>query len=84
MLTVVTVKQLPGCQKWSFMLDEWGFEPILLEIIGDRYDKNATAMISQLPTDDWCDCVGENTISDANRARLMHISYRLEMKKVSR
>ncbi|HHL2713101.1 TPA: ATP-binding protein, partial [Yersinia enterocolitica] len=40
----------------------------------------ATVMISQLPTDEWYGCVGDNTLADAILDRLMHNSHRLEMK----
>lgn len=52
----------------------------LLELMDDRYGKNATVMISQLLTDEWCGCVGDNTLADATLDRLMHNSHRLEMK----
>ncbi|WP_272876757.1 ATP-binding protein [Serratia symbiotica] len=45
-----------------------------------RYGGNAAVMISQLPTDDWYGCVGDNTLADAILERLMHNSHRLEMK----
>lgn len=64
-----------------------GLEPLLpsqrndlLELMDDRYSKNATVMISQLPTDEWFGCVGDNTLADAIRDRQMHNAHRLEMK----
>lgn len=52
----------------------------LLEIMDDKYGKNTTVMISQLPTDEWHGSVGENTLADAILDRLMHNAHRLEMK----
>lgn len=52
----------------------------LLELMDDRYGKNATVMISLLPTDEWYGCVGDNTVADAILDRLMHNAHRLEMK----
>ncbi|MFZ5210255.1 ATP-binding protein [Enterobacter kobei] len=37
-------------------------------------------MISQLPTDEWYGCVGDNTLADAILDRLINNSHRLEMK----
>jgi len=81
-------KQLTQLSKTQLLiLDDWGLEPLLpaqrndlLELMDDRYGKNATVMISQLPTDEWYGCVGDNTLADAILDRLMHNSHRLEMK----
>lgn len=68
-------------------LDDWGLEPLqaahrndLLELMDDRYGKSATIMISQLPTEEWYGCVGDNTLADAILDRLMHNAQRLDMK----
>ncbi|HHG1353084.1 ATP-binding protein [Klebsiella michiganensis] len=81
-------KQLTQLSKTQLLIpDDWGLEPLLpaqlndlLELMDDRYGKNATVMISQLPTDEWYGCVGDNTLADAILDRLMHNSHRLEMK----
>nr|WP_279639317.1 IS21-like element helper ATPase IstB [Rahnella contaminans] len=81
-------KQLTQLSKTQLLLlDDWGLEPLhpsqrndLLELMDDRYGKNATVMISQLPTDEWYGCVGDNTLADAILDRLMHNAHRLEMK----
>lgn len=72
------------------ILDDWGLEPVqpaqcndLLELMDDRYGKNATVMISQLPTDEWYGCVGDNTLADTILDRLIHNSHRLKMKRES-
>jgi DNA replication protein DnaC len=67
------------------ILDDWSLGPLLpaqriLELMDNRYGKNATVMISQLPMDEWYGCVGVNTLADAILDRLMHNSHRLEMK----
>lgn len=67
-------KQLAQLSKTQLLilLDDWGLKPLLpahrndlLELMDDRYSKNATVMISQLPTDEWYGCVGDNTLADA-------------------
>ncbi|ELF6713653.1 IS21-like element helper ATPase IstB [Salmonella enterica] len=81
-------KQLSQLSKIQLLiLDDWGLEPLqatqrndLLELMDDRYGKSATIMISQLPTEEWYGCVGDNTLADAILDRLMHNAQRLEMK----
>lgn len=69
------------------ILDDWGLEPIntatridLLEIMDDRYDKTSTIMISQLPTDQWYQSIGDNTLAEAILDRLMHNAHRIILK----
>lgn len=81
-------KQLAQLSKTQLqILDYWDLEPLLpaqrndlLELMDDRYGKNATVMISQLPTDEWYGCVGHYTLADAILDRLMHNSHQLEIK----
>lgn len=81
-------KQLTHLSKTQLLiLDDWGPEPLqvsqrndLLELMDDRYGKSATVMISQLPTEEWYGCVGDNMLADAILDRLMHNAHRLEMK----
>lgn len=66
-------KQLTLLSKTQLLiLDDWGLEPLqaahrndLLELMDDRYGKSATVMISQLPTEEWYGCMGDNTLADA-------------------
>lgn len=81
-------KQLTQLSKTQLLiLDDWGLEPLqaahrndLLELMDDRYGKRSTVMISQLPTEEWYGCVGDNTLADAILDRLMHNAQRLDMK----
>lgn len=52
----------------------------LMEIIEDRHGKTATIIASQLPVASWFDVIGEATIADAILDRLVHTSYRIELK----
>jgi DNA replication protein DnaC len=79
------LKQLAKCQ--LLIVDDWGLEPLepaqrndLMEIMDDRHDFNSTLMISQLPTDQWYACIGDNTLADAILDRLMHNAHRLQLK----
>ena len=60
-------------------IDDWGLEPLkpahrndLMEIMDDRHGSSSTVMISQLPTDQWYQSIGDNTLADAILDRLMH------------
>lgn len=52
----------------------------LMEIIEDRHARFATIIVSQLPVANWFDVIGEATIADAILDRLVHSSYRVELK----
>ena len=52
----------------------------LMEIIEDRHGRASTVMASQLPVGNWYDVIGEDTIADAILDRLVHSSYRIELK----
>lgn len=69
------------------ILDDWGLEPLkaaqrndLMEIMDDRHESTSTALISQLPTEEWYQSIGDNTLADAILDRLMHNSHRIKMK----
>jgi len=51
-----------------------------MEIIEDRHARKATIIVSQLPVASWFDVIGEATIADAILDRLVHTSYRIELK----
>jgi DNA replication protein DnaC len=51
-----------------------------MEIIEDRHGKASTIIASQLPVVNWYDIIGEETIADAILDRLVHTSYRIELK----
>lgn len=52
----------------------------LMEIIEDRHGKTSTIIVSQLPVASWYDVIGEETVADALLDRLLHLSYRIELK----
>ena len=52
----------------------------LMEIIEDRHGRTATIIASQLPVTSWYDVIGEETLADAILDRLVHSSYRIEIK----
>ncbi|CAM4111554.1 DNA replication protein DnaC [Pedobacter westerhofensis] len=51
-----------------------------MEIIEDRHASKTTIIASQLPVASWYDVIGENTIADALLDRMVHTSYRIELK----
>lgn len=69
------------------ILDDWGLEPLqaaqrndLMEIMDDRNGSTSTVIISQLPTDQWYQSIGDNTLADAILDRLMHNAHRIKLK----
>lgn len=69
------------------LLDDFGLTRLehqqqldFMEIFEDRHAKNATIVISQLPVASWYDIIGEETIADAILDRLVHSSFRFELK----
>ncbi|NJK94000.1 MAG: ATP-binding protein [Bacteroidales bacterium] len=69
------------------ILDDFGLTHLdqqqqldLMEIVEDRHGKSATVIASQLPVTNWYDVIGEETIADAILDRLVHLSYRIELK----
>lgn len=69
------------------ILDDFGLTHLeqqqqldLLEMIEDRHGVSSTIIASQLPVASWYDVIGEETIADAVLDRLVHTSYRVELK----
>lgn len=69
------------------ILDDFGMVSLdqqqrldLMEIIEDRHGRSSTIIASQLPVASWYDVIGEDTIADAILDRLVHSSYRIELK----
>ena len=69
------------------ILDDFGLTHLeqqqqldLMEMIEDRHGTASTIIASQLPVSSWYDVIGEETIADAILDRLVHTSYRVELK----
>ena len=69
------------------IIDDWGLELLkpasrndLMEIMDDRHGSTSTMVVSQLPTDQWYNIIGDNTLADAILDRLMHNAHRLQLK----
>jgi DNA replication protein DnaC len=69
------------------ILDDFGLMPFdqnlrlaLLQILEDRYNKNAIIIASQLPIKNWYDYLNDPTIADAILDRLMAKNHRIELK----
>ena len=69
------------------IIDDWGLEALnaatrfdLMEIMDDRYEQSATVIISQLPTEQWYQAIGDNTLTDAILDRLMLNAHRINLK----
>jgi len=69
------------------ILDDFGLTHLekqqqldFMELIEDRHGSKATILTSQLPLASWFDIIGEETIADAILDRLVHTSYKIELK----
>lgn len=69
------------------ILDDWGLLTLtadhrrdLLEIMDDRHGRKATIITSQLPLKLWHETINDGTLADAILDRLIHNSYRIELK----
>jgi DNA replication protein DnaC len=72
------------------VIDDFGLAPLseterrdLLEVLEDRYGRQATLVTSQLPLDHWHDIVGDATFGDAILDRLVHHAHRISLKGAS-
>lgn len=70
-----------------FILDDFGLTHLeqqqqfdLMEIIEDRHGKKSTIIASQLPITSWYDIIRDATIADGIIDRLVHTSYRIDLK----
>lgn len=68
-------------------IDDFGLSPWtdvarrdLLEILDDRHGTRSTIVTSQLPVKNWHDAIGDPTLADAILDRLVHNSYRIDLK----
>jgi len=81
-------KELKKIQKQNIMIiDDFGLHPIdeqckliLLELLEDRYGAQSTVITSQLPVNRWHDLIASATIADAICDRLVHNSYKIDLK----
>ena len=69
------------------IIDDWGPEPLnaeqrrdLLEIVDDREGKGSLLITSQVPIGRWHEIIGDPTLGDAILDRVIHRSYRIELK----
>jgi len=82
------LKLLTSLNKFDVLiLDDFGLAPLneeqrrdLLEIVENRYNQRSTIITSQLPVSAWHEAIGDATLSDAILDRLVHNSYRIELK----
>ena len=54
--------------------------PEPMGIMDDRHEERSTIIMSQLPTDQWYQSIGDNTLADAILDRLMHNAHRIQLK----
>lgn len=68
------------------IIDDWGPEPLtgeqrrdLLETVDDRYEKGSLFVTSRVLVGRWHQLIGDPTIGDAIRDRIVHRAHRIEL-----
>ena len=51
-----------------------------MELMDARYARTSTVIISQLPTNQWHQSIGDATLADGVLDRLMHNAERIQLK----
>jgi DNA replication protein DnaC len=82
------VKELKKIEKTDVLIiDDFAIQHLdtqnrlsLLEIFEDRHGRKSTIIISQLPVTKWHEIIGDPTIADAICDRIIHSSFRIELK----
>ena len=82
------VKELKKIEKTDVLIiDDFAIQHLdtqsrlsLLEIFEDRHGRKTTIIISQLPVTKWHEIIGDPTIADAICDRIIHSSFRIELK----
>lgn len=82
------LRQLNRLSKINILIiDDLGISPMaeherkdFLEIVEDRTFKTSLIVTSQLPIKEWYNNIGDSTIADAICDRLLHNSYKIELK----
>jgi DNA replication protein DnaC len=82
------LKRLQAISKIDLLLiDDFGISPLtdqnrrdFLEILDDRYKKKSTIITSQLDVKHWHAAIGDATFADAILDRVVHNSYRFDLK----
>jgi DNA replication protein DnaC len=82
------MRELKKIQKAELLiLDDFGLKPLddqdrlsLLEILEDRSGRKSTIMVTQIPVTKWHEVIGDSTIADAVCDRLVHSSFKFELK----
>jgi DNA replication protein DnaC len=79
-------------KKDLLVIDDFALAPLideqrrdLLEIFEDRYNRRSTIVVSQVPSDNWHEIIGDPTIADAILDRLIHNAHKIQLRtKVSK
>ena len=84
----IYAKRLVALSKIDLLvLDDFGICPLtdeyrrdFLEVLDDRYKKKSTIITSQLEVKHWHAAIGDATLADAILDRVIHNSYRFDLK----
>ena len=82
----IYMKEIKRIEKQELLiLDDFGLHPIdeqskLILLLEDRFAQNSTIITSQFPIKNWHETIANSTIADAICDRLIHNSYKIELK----
>lgn len=82
------IKKMEKIKKMDLLIiDDFGLKTLdsnnrlmLLELIEDRHSLRSVIISSQIPVNKWHDVIGDSTIADAICDRIVHNSYRIELR----
>lgn len=82
------LKEMAKLEKTDVLIiDDFGLQPFdafsrltLLELLEDRYRKSPVVIASQLPVGKWHEVICDKTLADAICDRLLHNSFRFDLK----
>ncbi len=78
------------CKVKLLILDDWGLAPCsqaesreILDLVEERYNVSSNIIVSQIPVDHWHQFLVDPTLADAVLDRLVHNSYKIQLKEPS-
>ncbi|RMG74538.1 MAG: AAA family ATPase [Nitrospirae bacterium] len=66
----------------DFLIEEVGVKEtrLFFEVVDDRTEKGGMIFCSQIPVSGWYERIGDSTLADAILDRIVHNTYRIELK----
>lgn len=78
--TIPLFRMLVGCITLKSISESQEDGRNLFDVLEDRNLKGSVIIVSQIPIENWYDMISSPTIADAILDRLVHNSYKIELK----